>query len=367
MDIQFFQEIPYQVLEYTKSLEKEKDFEYYPSKSGLTKHGELLSLGFSSYALKIYFMSSEWQKLTKEKQLGWVRYINSFQGNKKLLPKNSYIDSSFYNYYHNLSFKNEAKFKMKEILNFTIGKNYETKKGTISKSINAETKQAVATLFELGHTNEKKIENIYEKDNDLTNYLESLNWAKPWSAGAQFSSLCVFSKTQDFNFESSLEGFITKLANSETGSYYTGQPKEIREVINGAMKVISGLDWLDVNIHYPEKLIDFCLDNTPVLEGCDIVDFIYVLYKSSKQSNHRRREVNELFKTLLLDIKKLYFEEEKGFSYFLNKSQTHYYGVEITKGDNVADLHGSILCLWGVLMILETLDSLDEKFNIIKP
>ena len=79
------------------------------------------------------------------------------------------------------------------------------------------------------------------------------------------------------------------------------------------------------------------------------------------------KQINELFKTLLLDIKKLYFKEEKGFSYFLNKSQTHYYGVEITKGDNAADLHGSILCLWGVLMILETLDSLDEKFNIIKP
>ena len=55
-----------------------------------------------------------------------------------------------------------------------------------------------------------------------------------------------------------------------------------REIINGAMKVISGLDWLDARIHSPKKLIDFCLDNKPFLEGCDIVDYVYVLYKCSK-------------------------------------------------------------------------------------
>ena len=42
------------------------------------------------------------------------------------------------------------------------------------------------------------------------------------------------------------------------------------------MKVISGLDWLDEKIHYPDKLIDFCLQNNPIEEGCDIVDFVYV-------------------------------------------------------------------------------------------
>ena len=30
-------------------------------------------------------------------------------------------------------------------------------------------------------------------------------------------------------------------------------PNSSREVINGAMKVISGLDWLEREIHYPEN------------------------------------------------------------------------------------------------------------------
>ena len=50
------------------------------------------------------------------------------------------------------------------------------------------------------------------------------------------------------------------------------------EVINGAMKVITGLDWINHEIHYPEKLIDFCL-NTKPQTGCDLVDIVYVLYK----------------------------------------------------------------------------------------
>ena len=36
-------------------------------------------------------------------------------------------------------------------------------------------------------------------------------------------------------------------------------PSNSRQVINGAMKVITGLDWLGHEIHYPKKLIDYCL------------------------------------------------------------------------------------------------------------
>ena len=74
------------------------------------------------------------------------------------------------------------------------------------------------------------------------------------------------------------------------------KPKHEREIINGAMKVISGLDWLDQEIHYPDKLIDFCLNNKPIMEGCDVVDFIYVLYKCSQQTSYRKKQVNQLMK-----------------------------------------------------------------------
>ena len=70
---------------------------------------------------------------------------------------------------------------------------------------------------------------------------------------------------------------------------------------------------------------------------------------------------------ILEQIKKLYNKYDNAFSYFINQSQTHYYGAKISQGENRADIHGSLLCLWAVLMILESLDLKEEKLKIIKP
>ena len=41
------------------------------------------------------------------------------------------------------------------------------------------------------------------------------------------------------------------------------------------MKIITGLDWMNKEIQYPEKLIDYCLKNKPSSEGCNVVDSMY--------------------------------------------------------------------------------------------
>ena len=38
------------------------------------------------------------------------------------------------------------------------------------------------------------------------------------------------------------------------------------------MKVLLVIDWINYEIHFPEKLIDYCISNKPIHEGCDIVD-----------------------------------------------------------------------------------------------
>ena len=55
------------------------------------------------------------------------------------------------------------------------------------------------------------------------------------------------------------------------------------------MKVLTGLDWLDSQIHYPEKLIDYCINNKPLMEGCDIVDYIYVCTDVLKRLNIKNK------------------------------------------------------------------------------
>ena len=42
------------------------------------------------------------------------------------------------------------------------------------------------------------------------------------------------------------------------------------------MKVITGLDWIDEEVHYPRKIIDYILNSEITNEACDLVDLVYV-------------------------------------------------------------------------------------------
>ena len=77
------------------------------------------------------------------------------------------------------------------------------------------------------------------------------------------------------------------------------------------MKVITGLDWLEEKIHYPEKLIDFA-NNKPKHEGCDVVDYIYVLTKCSKQTNYKRKQLDGSC-WIISVLSVLYREKQGGF------------------------------------------------------
>ena len=118
-----------------------------------------------------------------------------------------------------------------------------------------------------------------------------------------------------------------------------------------------------------QKLIDFCINNQPELEGCDIVDYVYVLFKCSQQTNYKKNEINTIFNQLIKKVKELYISKEGGFSYFKGISQTHYYGAEITKRSHQADIHGTLLVMWGLAMIIKNLESdiYDVDLKIIKP
>ncbi len=367
MDKKFFKEAPYSGLEFIKKLQNKDKVSFKPANDGLTTYGESLSLGFSCLALKSYFMTSEWNKLTEEQKTKWLNFINSFQVDNSRFPKYSFVDSEMIKSYMNQSFDNKVKDQLKKILNILPNFSFDSADTRLNKAINAETKQAISTLNEVGSSNKQKINEIYFDGSSVVDYLNKLDWSKPWASGAQFSSVCVFSATQNLGLENELEILIDNLANKNTGSYFTQKPSNNREVINGAMKVISGLDWLEKEIHYPKQLIDFCLSNSPILEGCDVVDFVYVLYKCSRQEDYRKKEITLIFENILSDLKKLYVKQDGGFSYFIGKSQTHYYGVEITRGLNCADIHSTTLCIWAILMILDLLEEIEPDMNIIKP
>ena len=363
----FFKDLPEEIFNFIKSLQKDSLVNYLPAKRGVTDIGKSIELGFSCYALKIYYMTSNWDTLATEKKDEWHDFLNSFQSVHKNFPNNSYIDEFLISSLSEVGIIENFKDITKSTLTKLNVKQFDSKSIKIKKAVNAETKQAISTLIEVGRKSKDHVDFPYENKEKLLSYLNNLNWNTPWTSGAQFSSLCVYSKLNNNLYKEELYDFLQNLNNQSTGSYHLEGLNDEREIINGAMKVISGLDWLEMPIHKPKELIDFCLSNIPVSEGCDIVDFVYVLYMCSKQLNYKKKEINNLFLEILPQLRRLYNEEDHAFSYFINKSQTHYYGAKITNGEEAADIHGSLLCLWAVLMILDNLEEKPENYRIIKP
>lgn len=351
---------------YIFSIQKIKDYEFNFANVGLNQNGKNLKLGPSCFGLKIFYMLNFWEKLDQKDKNEWANYINSFQKDIKNLPKNSFVDDAVLDFYMSNKIKNILQDPIKRLLNFSNKYSYELSNQKFLNAINAETKQGIATLFDVGFKNNLPLENMFNTKKSRVQYLDNLNWNRPWSAGGKFASLCVYSTTQGYNYSNELFEYSSNLLDPDTGSYFVGKPNDSREIINGAMKVISGLDWLDYEIHEPKKLIDFCIANKPSAEGCDIVDYVYVLYKCFQQSKYREKEIKDLF----TDIINLFFElnfNNGGFSYFKKKSQTHYYGVEVTKGLTAPDIHGTILITWALVMMYDLIDDSNTKYKIIKP
>lgn len=367
--IEWLNQLPERIPAYLSTLQIDNQVgRYLPAKSGLTTVGEKVTLGQSCYALKIYYMLGLWQGLPKQTQTEWVQFIQSFQTGKK----NAFIDTVVIQY---LSPRRGRSYKIRQYLQGLVGLADFT---PVDRVIHAETKQAIATLVEAGSYPEKIFNDFPKSTSQLQKHLESLNWETPWAAGANTATIAVFLEalkasnvsTQKIDqLQHQLANFIANIVDERTGAYYVAlETPHYNELINGAMKVLTTLDWLHVPVHHPQQLIDTCLSQTPSSEGCHIVDAVYVLYRCLQHVEYRREDIQEYSINLLDMIETHYIPDDGAFSYFSGRSQVSYYGVPISEGLNVADMHGTILITWALAMIFDILqDDRLPKWHVIKP
>lgn len=280
-----------------------------------------------------------------------------------------FVDPNYYKLINRIDIYKEIKRLGKRAL----GKNYKSKETEIDEYIRAETKQAISSLHQVGSKNSIKYRSHVFESNKLTSYLDSLNWKTPWTSGAQFAGLSVFLETQELEdkkylkLKEQLLTFSNNLVDKNTGCYFKESVISQSEMINGAMKVLTGLDWLGVPVHEPKSLIDTCLKVKPFSHGCDIVDIVYVLYMCAKETTHKRTEIVHYLDEIELLISKHYQLYTGGFSYFYQKSQNYYYGLTISKGINTGDLHGTTLLLWAYSMINYIKENEYTELRLIKP
>ena len=344
-------------------------YSFLPCLKGATQAGRELKLGFSCYALKTYFTLNKWDNFDEDYKNEWGQYINSFQKKSRIYPDYSFLDDAYIDNFNKFRIERFTKDFVKKLLNLSKKYNYQSKKFELQTSIRAETKQAISTLQQVNFSNQYIYDDFPKTENEIKNYLNKYDWNKPWSAGAQFSGLCVFVSTQlddNLDIKTSLENFINSKVNSD-GFYYSGEMPNYTELINGSMKVLTGLDWLNVPIHFPEKIIDLCLSGKPSQQGCDLVDFVYVLYRCSLETNYRKKEIIKYLENFYETIFNHFYPNQGGFSYGIDSSQKLYYGVEISKGKNEPDIHGTLLLTWALSMIFKITENENYDWKVLKP
>lgn len=321
----------------------------------LHDESERWGLGASAFAAKIYQMLGEINSIDAEYKERWIKFVKEFEKNDgeifdPLISKKSFLHvklSAFRRFYFGNFF------------------NAETRR--------AETRQSWATLEILGSRPGSPYAKLPKNKKDISVYIRSLNWRKnPWSAASHASHLLFFFAREKewFNLdrEEDILAVIDELNALQSpvdGSWHKNSALPNNERVNAAMKVISGLVAARrAQFPYPEKLIDLCLAQSTDLESCSNVDRIYALYWAGQLTSHRSSDILA-FAQKKLQQYEASFRPEGGFSFYPNKAQHFYYGARITKGLDEPDMQGTVLGLWGYIMLLKMLKSPQaEEFDL---
>jgi len=347
---------------------------------GITNDGERLSLAMSCFALKVYVMLNAWDKLDVQVKVDWINYINSFQVAREVIGNtvyhNAFINQELMAYLNQPSFirsiRSVQSKSIREIIRIPFGLKSMSRTEQV---VISETKQAIATLSEVGKMTLKPYESFPKSNADIFKFMSSLDWSLPWAAGGQAASLAVFLNTeanrllgQDLiqrltaaNYE-----FFTSIVDPKSGCYFKGRQPPYASIVNGTMKVLTALDWLDSPIHYPEKLIDTTLRQLPASDGCNLVDAVYVLFRCTRITDYRKSDVIDYAKKVETMVHK-HYNLDHGFSYYIGRAQKWYSGLKVSKGYRESDLHGTVLLLWAYIMIQEICYPGKFKWNVIRP
>jgi hypothetical protein len=90
--------------QYIFSLQRDNNYYDFNPAIKSTKAGKSLSLGFSCYAFKLFYILNLFSENTNLRSNDWVTYINSFQKKSTRFPDNSYIDINYLKYYEKYEF-----------------------------------------------------------------------------------------------------------------------------------------------------------------------------------------------------------------------------------------------------------------------
>ena len=105
------EEIKEKNFNFLNQLRDEKIFyRFNPVSNGIMEGGSNLSLGFSCYALKTFYILKYWDKLSQKEKTEWTSYIKSFQSTVDSIEPSLFIDDNY------LRFSNDSKVIMLSLI-----------------------------------------------------------------------------------------------------------------------------------------------------------------------------------------------------------------------------------------------------------
>jgi hypothetical protein len=232
------------------------------------------------------------------------------------------------------------------------------------QNLRAETRQSAATLFMVGEAPSHPLPLEHLTEEGITIYLNKFDWRQPWGAGSHLSHL-IFSLSMNrrsWGFHSNYDelmkvifNFLSEIRDPKTGCWFRGSPPDVIK-INGAMKVFSGLQWVDRP--YPDctRLLEFALAQPFQSDGCGFVNRLFVVREAMKgcPEGYLGDQIKDLAQRAL-EAALRFQKPDGGFSFYLEQAQTSYYGAEVSQGLAVSDLHGTGIIVWAMALALEIL------------
>jgi hypothetical protein len=294
-------------------------------RGGCLEPGERAGLGISCLALKTCWMLGLTPRLPLHELRGWIAHIQSFQRSRGRFA---------------------GFFEDRPVLRVA-----DRNLGWFRRNVavrRAETRQACATLLSVGGAPCYPVSRLPRTPDEVREYLAALDWSRPWEAGSHAGHLLFFyglnaglfpQASPDPSLLETGFGELDRLQDPETGSWHRHRPSA-EQIINGAMKVLTGYAYLGEPFRYAERLIDTCLAAANDGHGCNHADAVYVLHRCAQATDYRRGDIEGFFADRLGMV--LRFRREDGaFSFFPDGAQTTYYGVPISRATSMEPRYSS--------------------------
>jgi hypothetical protein len=128
------------------------------------------------------------------------------------------------------------------------------------------------------------------------------------------------------------------------------------------------LDWLEMPVQYPERLVATVLAHPPEPSGCHLVDAIYVLHQAlNSRGESRADERVRSYCAQVQDLVRAHANDDGGFSFYVRKAQTNYYGAPVSRGLEESDVQGTCLLVWALAMIGRLVEPGEMKWKLLRP